>query len=93
MRERLTLSEINLHISSVPPSLESDPTLQALYQVDKVNRAHAYSFVKWREKEEERFRRAEHERKISRLKTWGTLICSIIGAIGGATAAILAALR
>ncbi len=99
MNERQTLSDINLLTSSIPPS-ENDPTLQALYQVDKINRAHAHSFVKWRkleeeryEREEERFLIAENERRISRIKAWGTFICSVIAAIGGATAAILAAIR
>ncbi len=85
------LSQIDLHISSIPPS--EDPTLQALYQVDKVNRAHAGSFIEWRKEQEERFLQAENERRLSRMKAWGTLICSIIAAIGAAISIVLTALH
>jgi hypothetical protein len=85
------LSQIDLHVSSIPPS--QDPTLQALYQVDKVNRAHAGSFIEWRKEQEERFLQAENERKISRMKAWGTLICTIVAAVGATITAILTALH
>jgi hypothetical protein len=90
--QRLSLSEIDLINSSIPP-LSEDPTIQALQQVDKVNRAHAGSFIEWRKEQEERFLQAEHERKISRLKAWGTLISSVVAAVGAAIAVVLAALQ
>lgn len=93
-KERVTLSEINLQNSSIPPGApEDDKTLEALRRVDAIGRAHASSFNNWRQSQEERHLQAEHERKISRLKAWGTFIASVIGAIGAAIAAIMAATR
>ncbi len=96
------LSEIDLTTSSIPPDSvrEADPRLEALARVDEVGRAHAASFLAYREERaekdresEERFRQAEHERRLARMKQTGVLVCSIIAALGGAVSVVLEALK
>jgi len=83
-RERPTLSEIDLTMPSLRPPAEAAEALA---------RAHAASWQKWKGEEAERFLQAEHERRISRIKAWGTLACSLVAAVGAALAAILTALK
>ena len=83
-REHPTLSEIDLTVPSLRPPAEAAETLA---------RAHAASWQRWREEEAERYLQAENERRISRLKAWGTLVCAVIAAAGAALAAVLEAIK
>ena len=108
-REHPTLSEIDLTASLPPPTNpastpptanEAEVLWRAYARLEEVQTAHAASFLAWRKLDEKRHadaaaeqRRADEERRISRIKAWATLVAAVGGLVAAVLGTLLALLR